>query len=555
MACVPFILLFYFVGIPVIYAFSITNVLVLVSALWVVFKCLYAEQSKKLLLILILSINPIIFYFAWPSAEVFIYSFIVVSMVFWHNREYRKAAFAIGIAGSLNPVIMAIGIVMSIEYAWRLYFQCSKNINYKISELIKYSVFYICGIIPLVYFFYHTGHINLPAGTPWVTTYGNETVINRVCAYIFDLNLGILPYYPFILLLASICIFSAIKKKYYGYIVWIVTFLVVCSLYSTVIHINCGMSGIARYNAWNSVILIFAVVLHYDKIYDSIMIQKLIKYLILAGIALVALIIHRYGIYAAPHALHNEFTPIAKYTLDKFPDFYNPLPSIFNIRSTHIDFGYKYETPLMYHNDYGVLKKIYASKKDIEEIMTNNISLSGYDEDFKNYLIANLEDEPKYLSPPEIFDIEDSNQINNYELGQTIYFTERNYNANAFCIKGIYYPEKWGSWLKRHAYFRLKVDKNIQKIRARIEVGYVLGKQEVIIHVNNALVYSDNFVESDFYTHTRIIEFDIPITENTKVVDISFDFPKATTPKKLGINNDERVLGLGIKTMRFDEVE
>lgn len=152
LACVPFILLFYFVGIPVIYAFSITNVLVLVSALWVVFKCLYAEQSKKLLLILILSINPIIFYFAWPSAEVFIYSFIVVSMVFWHNREYRKAAFAIGIAGSLNPVIMAIGIVMSIEYAWRLYFQCSKNINYKISELIKYSVFYICGIIPLVYF-------------------------------------------------------------------------------------------------------------------------------------------------------------------------------------------------------------------------------------------------------------------------------------------------------------------------------------------------------------------------------------------------------------------
>ena len=65
---------------------------------------------------MLLSLNPIVFYLTWISAEVFIYSLLGIAILHWTCKEYHRAAIVLSLAGTLNPTIMAIGIFMIIEY-------------------------------------------------------------------------------------------------------------------------------------------------------------------------------------------------------------------------------------------------------------------------------------------------------------------------------------------------------------------------------------------------------------------------------------------------------
>ena len=48
--------------------------------------------------------------------------------------------------------------------------------------VVKYGICYIPGLIPMIYFYYHTGHINLTASYEGFTT-GTETTLQRFTAY------------------------------------------------------------------------------------------------------------------------------------------------------------------------------------------------------------------------------------------------------------------------------------------------------------------------------------------------------------------------------------
>jgi asparagine N-glycosylation enzyme membrane subunit Stt3 len=61
------------------------------------------------------------------------------------------------------------------------------------------------------------------------------------------------------------------------------------------IHINSGMSGIARYNAWGAVILIFAVVLFFDEILMEQRTRKVTLASLSFGVFLTTLIVLVYG--------------------------------------------------------------------------------------------------------------------------------------------------------------------------------------------------------------------------------------------------------------------
>ncbi len=250
-------------------------------------------------------------------------------------------------------------------------------------------------------------------------------------AYITDLNYGLLPYFPVLCVLAVIMmlmviirirtVFSyalphrlkerkaAMKDRERGkagvrFMEWMATFAGCLFLVSTVSHINCGMCGIARYNAWLSVIPIFAIILFGPDILDAGFVRKATAVTVMCGALITGCIVYVYYPHFAMHAQYTGFTPIAQTVLDRFPGIYDPLPSTFVSRVYHVDGGYEYETPVIYYGEDNYARKILASDKDKEELLKNYRSATNemrwYNPEGIEKQIERLSDKPGYISAP-----------------------------------------------------------------------------------------------------------------------------------------------------------
>ncbi len=414
LSCIPMVLLLKILNLPLIYAFCYTNLTVFAISLIFVLYRLNVDDQKKFLLILALSINPIIFYISWISAEVYIYSMLIIGLTCWHNTWNKLAAFYISIAGTLNPTIMSVGIIMVFEYFCIIIKSKDNLVSWKkywyslCPNIIKYGFCYIIGIIPMIYNYYNTGHINLTASNSSFIR-GSESIFSRFLAYLFDLNFGILPYFTILFVLAFFFLVIATIRRYSKYLLLIIAFLLNMLLYSIMTHVNCGMSGIARYNAWNSVLLIFAVIVNYDSLLATNIFRRIIRCLFCFGIFLTGSIVFRYNPHLASNTDYIEMTPIAKSILDYAPSLYNPLYSTFNSRVTHQDGGYNFitESPIIYKGSDGYVRKILASSENREELLNNYTSLSDADDWLINQ-INSLDRTLSYISIPRKYKIVES---------------------------------------------------------------------------------------------------------------------------------------------------
>ena len=402
--CIPLVQLLRFLRLPPTYGFPYTNLALLMAMLIVVYRYLEINDKKKMLLILCLTINPIIFYLNWISAEVFIFSLIGIAMVCWYNKWYKRAALMISLAGMLNPTILSIGIVMIIEYLTKVlkdrreHEEVKKFAIRSVKKIIVYGSCYIIALIPFVYNYYNTGHINLTASISGFTD-GKETTFARFIAYLFDFNFGFLPYFSILFLTALFLIPLAICRKQWNYIKWMACFLINVFLYSIMVHINSGMSGIARYNAWGAVIMIFAVCIYFNKTLKKPILKVLTNILLIISTMLTGLIISAYGPMSASNTSSVCMLPIAEKVLNSVPSIYNPLHSTFNSRVNNIDGGYDYPTPIIYCNSEGHVKKILATSEDAEEILNNYTVILG-DEKWLKEQVDKLSEKETYISVP-----------------------------------------------------------------------------------------------------------------------------------------------------------
>ena len=536
--CIPMVLILKFLGLSATYAFTFTNLICLLILIVTALLCLKINDLNKLFIIILLTINPIIFYLCWISAETFLYAAIGIAMIFWYNKWYKRAAFAISLAGMLNPTIMIIGIFMIADYFINMYSNypsasIAKLVKEKGIDIIKYGCCFIIALVPMGYNYYNTGHINLTAAYEGFTS-GKESVWSRFLAYLFDLNYGMLPYYVLILIFSFILFGFAIKKRHWKYIAWMIVFLLNVVLYSIMTHINSGMSGIARYNAWSSVVLLLAVGLYSTEVLK----KRIIPYIIMGGnICILCIILHCYGPYNASNTSYVEWTPIAKYVLDNYAPYYNPLYSTFNSRTIHQDGGYVYETPIVYTADDGYIRKMLVSPENKQELMDNYIA--EMDNEYYAEKIANV-DQKKYLS------FSKKNKLKycpKYYLGDEILFYTDKCNMKKYVKSGIYEQEESGTWTKnKKMKISLQSDSEKKILHATINAEVYNKKQNVLVLVNGQKVFENNYTGGKF-------EFDFENPGAGKEIELVFEFPDACSPAELGESADERTLALYLRSM------
>ena len=548
--CIPLTLILGWLKLPTIFAFPYTNLAFLMISVSVMYKNLKCDETKKSFMVLLLTLNPIVFYIGWISAEVFIYSMLIIGLTAWYNRWYRRAAFFVSAAGMLNTTIMSVGIVMIVEYTLILLKTKSKAQKWSlflkdgVPDIIKYGCCYMIGVIPMIYNYYNVGHINLTASLSGFTN-GTESTISRFLAYFYDLNFGFLPYFSIILILAIILILFAIAKKNFRYIEWILTFIINVVLYSIMVHINCGMSGISRYNSWGISILIFAVVLIGLDFIVNKTILKVGYTAIEVGIVLTTIIVFSYGPNKASNTSYVKFTPIAKWVLDNIPGIYNPLKSTFNSRTTHVDGGYGFETPVVYYAEDGYVRKILASEKDKEELMNNYTSFTDFKKDFNKQISCLSGIDLCYISVPAKAKL---TKAANYNIGTNLRFSTNESNGMIYIYSGVNISEDWGTWSEGNkVIMRMKTSSSASILHATIKAGVYNNVQNVIINVNDKEVYNNPKYTGDG------IEFDFGNPGEGNLVEFTFDLPEAISPVAFGYE-DGRILGIGFTQMVITEV-
>lgn len=543
--CIPMILFLKFLGLPVIYAFSFTNLMVIMIMLLLIYKFLKINDRIKFLLILSLSLNPVVFYYCWPSGEVLIYSLLGIGFIFWYNGCYKRAALFVSLAGTLNTTIMSIGIIMIIEYMIKLLKNKSKDITWIIFvkknffAVIKYGLCYVIGLCPMIYFYYNTGYINLTASRTKFTV-GAESVLQRTIAYIFDLNYGIFPYFPICLLVGSIMFLCAICYRKWRYIEWFITFIINVILYSFMVHINSGMSGIARYNIWGVIILLFAECVFLEEIIKKIKLRKVFCYLISINICLVTIIIYCYGPTGANRTSYMEWTPIAAYVLNECPILYNPLHSTFYNRTAHKDGVYEFDTPVVYQAEDGYVRKILASFKDKDVLLSNYTSTADKEKWFIDQ-VSKLTNQDTYISIPKKYEI---TKCGVYNIGYPVYFDSANFNANEYVIAGLSEQcEDWGTWTDGNEFImRLKTSSESELLHGKIVGSVYNGQQSISIYVNDRLVYEG-------IAKGQNIEFDFSNPGINKVIEIKIEMPEAISPLERNESQDARKLALGLSSI------
>lgn len=545
-ACLPLTVILKGLGSRASFAFLYTNLISLLAALYVLLRYLKVGNARKLLLLLLLTVSPVVFYMGWASAEVFITSLLIVSCTCWHSGMRRRAALFLSMAGTMNPTIMAIGFPMIAEFLAELWHErggkagITAFIRDNIREITGYGCCYIIGIVPMAYDYYNTGHINLPAGDVMSYRTG-DSFFGRAAAYICDLNYGILPYFSVILIAAVLCTVAAFRRRMYGYLYWMAAFLGALAGYSLMWHINCGVSGIARYNQWNSVVLIFATVLFADELITKDLLKRGMRIAVCMELALSFFIVIGFGPYMAEKVPYTSFSPIAQWALECVPAFYSPLHSTFANRVTHVDGGYVYDTPVVYMADDGYVRKILAANEDGERILGEIKSETADGQAWLDRKVKNLGEKESYISVPVEKHVV---RMPHYTPGEAIVFGTEGYNADDFIRKGIGRAESWGSWSEgTESEVCFQTESGSGVLHCDLDAVVYHGSQSVTVLANDEVVFEDAAFTGG------IISFDFANPGRGKEIDIRFLLPDASSPYDDNGSPDHRVLALGFVKM------
>lgn len=347
-------------------AFIITNAILFIAALEIVRRKLKQPIQNKLLLILLLIISPAFIMVNYASAEVFILSLVIISLVHFSNKEYKRAALFVSIASMPNPTIMVYGMAIILDYFMNVLSENKKVkllqlIKTKCKETFKFALCFLPCLVPFIFNYIYVKQGNLTSGGATLIDYPE-----RFFSYLFDTNLGYFAYFPILLLLFIGLFIVCMLRKQFRAVSYGIAFFGTVAAFSLMMHINCGMELSSRYVVWSFPIMAFFV----TTVGLEVITRKVIGRVVVSVSVVVSLFILYYNTH--PYYSYVEFNTITRQILNNYPQLYNPYSSLFNSRANHIDGGYNITTPVYYRdseNDYVRKILFLGTEEDKQKVM------------------------------------------------------------------------------------------------------------------------------------------------------------------------------------------
>ncbi len=548
----PIKLLVQLFGLYPLWAFPITNLILWTAALLVIVFGLKTTQRNKICILLLSMINPAFFYLTWIHTEIYIFSFVIIGLVFFYNRQYGRSILFFSVAAMQNIAVLPFAMMVGLDYILnRIVLYKKESDKNGLREFVKkdgirivsYGFFYVPALLPLVLTYIRFGTFSLVAEAAMESKY----LLHKAVDYLFDLNIGIFPYEPIVLIFFVVLAVLGIKKCTRVALVNLFGVFGILFVISNQLQINSGMHIIMRYNVWIIPIMCFYVMMWQGGVWDKAYTRKNIV-VIFELFFTTAMIFYTNTSNGKFSSI--EFAPWTEVVMDKTPQLYNPSHGIFYSRELGTETYYS-SKPVAYENEEGYVRKVLLSEeaeelfysdeyvivdetgKQIDKLLLDTVTIDQGD-----YKYVNIKDN-YYMAYA-------------YELGTEIWFYTEEYNADDYVVQGLSVKEEWGSWTEGNKTIMLfyieDIDTDFLNITLELD-GVFCEKQNVTILANNDVVY-EHVLEGE-----QEINFIVQNPE-TGFLKLEIELPDAVAPSEVVEGSaDSRVLGVGLKKMSIDEAD
>ena len=334
-------------------AFGVTNALLYIAMLWVVF--LRGPEGKKLLLTALMLFSPMVPYITWPHPEVFCAALAAMALAFYLRGNLARAAFFSALASCQNPPIAFFTLCAAcaaLHGAWRQW-KTAKSIPFGRLALVA------LGCLPVffapIFYWVRFSTFNLIAKVGAADF--SLITYHKLHSYFFDINQGAVLYSGLLLFVFLFGLAKNIVRRRWRHFELAACVFVMAVLSLPAPNWNCGLSVAIRYFAWCYPFLAFyvACAVEFRR-------PRLWHALLAGNMALLFFVNNAFA--GKMNNLHH--TNLAEKVLTYCPFLYNPEHDIFAERVTHAEGRPSY--PVAFVSRDGRVTKILTTKGGWERL-------------------------------------------------------------------------------------------------------------------------------------------------------------------------------------------
>ncbi len=228
-------------------ALQVTNALWLLAALVAVLFLNRRPPAERIAFALLATVTPVVWYLEYTGTEVFSWALGVMALVALGNGRYAVSGLLIGLSATQNPAHLLLGAVPGLAALfngrWRSAAGCALG--------------GAVGLLPFAFSQYHYGMPSLIADGATDRSYIGWP---RTLSLLTDLNQGLLPYVPLLLVFAPLGLLAAVARlewRPFGVAVALTGMLVAVQVQG---NWNSDGRGLMRYLVWMLPMLAWLVV-------------------------------------------------------------------------------------------------------------------------------------------------------------------------------------------------------------------------------------------------------------------------------------------------------
>ena len=323
-------------------AAQITNALLLAAAAWFALLAPWLDRRVAGWWSLLTLIGPPAWFCVWPHPEVFSFALVTSSLVLASGRRYLPAAFAAALAATQNPPLVAVAgalAALSVRTGHRAW---SRRAALALAALAP-------AFLPPVFYLWTFGRPSLVLGE---SADLRHVSVAKAMSLMFDLNTGLLPYWPGAVLLALAALATSWRRPrpFPHPAACFAAFGLGALGASAGVLWNFGTSGPSRYAVWLSPFLLLPAA--------QWAVRRRAAVALTAALALDAAVVFsrlpRWG-----EDDEHRLSYAAAFVLSRWPALYSPHPDIFRARTVPLS----EHGPHVLRDDAGRCTKALAQKR------------------------------------------------------------------------------------------------------------------------------------------------------------------------------------------------
>ncbi len=305
----------------------------------------------------------------WPQPEALICSLVFIGL--WFTFITKKPYFGLFLcalaATQFQPLALITGML-----ALKIFF--TEGLSVKV--LLKLLFCSVIVLAPSAFYYFHFGVTNLVSELGYLDS--KYMTFNRTWGFFFDVNQGLIISFPllFFIYLSMLVIFlyqwiAQKKWSFFDFSSLIFPLAIIVVVISTsMANWNGGGANNHRYVNYVGALLLFHFVYLLWKLKNNLW-QRII--LLIALLTQVYTITFFGGLRGAT-SYYEDHKSLAKFILNNFPEYYNPDPWIFIIRTDKVRNMDFYKKGVVYVDDHWDFKKALIHKDSLNYVQLGNLT-------------------------------------------------------------------------------------------------------------------------------------------------------------------------------------